>query len=231
MARRDLGLIGVAVVLGASVGAAIMLLFGRLRDGGIAGFLLSGQGRWLAVAWLIAAATRGRWAAPVAGAAFMAALLGTAEAVPPIGVEAGIGDIGLSRSEVADIVDGYDRIDGGIDGALIVGGLVAGAAAGAWRHGGRWTKVAGVGFLCGALLLDGVDAYLTIEFSLLTEGPVVVGVGLVIQTLLALPAARWLARGDWLAALAVGAVVAALLIALPDYGIGSSLHPEIQVIK
>lgn len=82
-----------------------------------------------------------------------------------------------------------------------------------------------------ALLLDGVDAYLTIEFSLLTEGPVVVGVGLVIQTLLALPAARWLARGDWLAALAVGAVVAALLIALPDYGIGSSLHPEIQVIK
>ncbi|CAA9479781.1 MAG: hypothetical protein AVDCRST_MAG30-726, partial [uncultured Solirubrobacteraceae bacterium] len=108
-----------------------------------------------------------------------------------------------------------DQNDGGVDAVLIAAGVVMGAGAALWRHTTRWPRAAGVALPAGALLRDPAAG----EASFAGVPQVLLALFLVHR--LTPPASR-------LAALAGAALVTAVLVVLPEYGL---LHPEVQIIK
>ncbi len=119
MTRRDAFTIAAAVVAGGLWGLAITQAGHRLQ------VPLVGEGRWLAAAWLFAAAARRPAAAVISALAFVLALQGSLDVLPWAGVEREVRQAGFGAGSAGVIA-------GGLDGTEFVwprtADLVAGAA-------------------------------------------------------------------------------------------------------
>jgi len=231
-ARRD-GLVAAgALALGALIGAALSLGFGRGPVGDELLSLLGTQGRWLAGAWVLAALARGRWTAPLVGGLFVAGLTVARELVPLEGIEAAARGAGLAPERAASVAAGFDQNDGGVDAVVIAAGVVMGAGAALWRHAAGWPRALGAALLAGALLRDTAAGHFGLEPTLpgALDPPSLAGIALAAQLALALLLlVRLVAPGRRIATLGAAAAIAGALIALPEAALIP--HPEIQVIE
>ncbi|MDP9383768.1 MAG: DUF6518 family protein, partial [Actinomycetota bacterium] len=180
--------------------------------------LLRSEGRWLAVAWGVAALARGRAAAPLAAGLLIAAVLIGKELAPLTGLEAAARADGVTPEEAGSLAAAVDQNEGGVDVVLIFAGIAMGAGAALWRHGTGHLRAAGVALLIGALLRDAVAGGLDVDAA---------AVLLVLLVLVLLY--RLVERGSRLVAVAAAIGVAAVLVVLP--AVDPFEHREIQVIK